>query len=392
VRGGRPGSIRLGQVLGIRIGVTPSWFLVLFGFIYFLTGYFGDVVDGSNGTAFALAVAASLLFFASIVLHELGHAIVARRNGIGIAGIDLFFFGGLARITREADTPGAEFRVAAAGPAVTLLVIAVSVGIGLLASHASDVLHSATFSDDTTGALYALLGWLAAINASLLALNLVPALPLDGGRMARAVAWRVTGDRGRGTRATARTGQAFAYLVIAGGAYLLLRHDGVSGIWLILVGVFLVQAARAELAAAAFAQRIEGVTAADLMDGDPVTVPGRTTALEAQDGYFLRYRWPWFAVVDEHGRYAGLVREARVDAAIASGRPALPVAELVEEAPERFRIERDRPLGALLAEPGLHELGALMAVDGNGVLVGVVTLERIRRALLAAAPMRSSES
>ncbi|HVW18097.1 MAG TPA: site-2 protease family protein [Solirubrobacteraceae bacterium] len=383
---GTTGSIKLGTIFGIRIGATPSWFLVLFGFIYFLTGYFQDVVGGSDARAFGLAVVASLLFFASIVLHELGHAVVARRNGIGIVGIDLFFFGGLAHTSREAETPGAEFRVAGAGPAVTAIVIGASIGAGALASHSGDVIDSATFSVTTTGAAYALLGWLAAINASLLVLNLVPALPLDGGRMARAIAWRLTGDRARATRAAARVGQGFAYLVIAAGVWLLVRGDAASGIWLVLVGIFLSQAARGELQAASFSQRLAAVTVADVMDHEPVTIPAATTALAAQDEYFLRYRWPWFAVVADDGRFRGVLRGERVDLAVAGGQPALPVSELVEDAPERFRIGRDRSLEALLAEPALRELGALMAVDGDGRLVGVVTIEQVRRALVGATP------
>src|SRR5262249_50069997 len=162
---------------GIRIGANPSWFFVLFVLIYLLTGYFGDVVDGSNGQAFGLAVVAALLFFASLTLHELGHAIVARRNGIGIAGIDLFFFGGVAKLTHEADSPGAEFRIAAAGPLVTALIVGACFGVGLLLSHVGAVSDVARFNDHKTTPVYALLGWLAVINLFLLAFNLVPAFP-----------------------------------------------------------------------------------------------------------------------------------------------------------------------------------------------------------------------
>src|ERR687884_982024 len=119
-----PRSIQLARLFGIRIGANPSWFVVLFLMIYVLTGYFSDVLRGSDTQAFLVAVAAALLFFVSLVLHELGHAIVARRNGIAIAGIDLWFFGGIAKMTRDTDSPGAEFKVAIAGPVVTAVVIA----------------------------------------------------------------------------------------------------------------------------------------------------------------------------------------------------------------------------------------------------------------------------
>jgi len=374
-------SIQLARILGIRIGASPSWFVVLFALIYLLTGYFGDVVAGSDTQAFALAVAAALLFFASITVHELGHAIVARRNGIGIAGIDLFFFGGIAKLTREAETPGAEFRIAAAGPAVTALVIALCLGAGLALSNAGDVIGVASFDSQSTTPVYALLGWLALINVVLLVFNLVPAFPLDGGRIARAAAWKLTGDRNRGTRMSGRAGQLFAALMIGFGVYLLLQGDQLNGIYTIVLAFFLHQAASGAVLSSAFSDRIGNLTVADVMDAEPVTLPAATTALEAEDEFFLRYRYPWFAVTDERGRYLGVLRREAVEAAVAGGRPATTAGELLEGDPNEFRIGRDQPLESLLGQPGLRDLGALMAVDAEGVLCGVVTLEQIRRAL-----------
>ncbi len=381
-------SIQLARIFGIRIGANPSWFFVLFVLIYLLTGYFGDVVTGSGSEPFWLAVAAALLFFASLTLHELGHALVARRNGIGIAGIDLFFFGGVAKLTREAQTPGAEFRIAAAGPVVTAAIVGVCLGIGALGAHAGDVLDTARFLGDTTTPVYALLGWLASINVVLLVFNLVPAFPLDGGRIARAAAWKVTGDRNRGTRFSGRAGQAFAYLLMGFGGYLLLASDSLNGIYTIVLGFFLNQAARGAVLSSAFSERLGGITAADVMDREPVTVPSDLPALRAEEEYFLRYGYDWFAVVGPEDRYAGVLRRAPVADAVAGGRPTVPASALVEAEPERFRVGFDQPLESLLAEPGLRDLGALVAVDAEGVLCGVITLDQVRRALMAAAPGR----
>ena len=380
------GSIQLARIFGIRIGANPSWFFVLFLLIYIMSGRFGDIVEGSNSQAFALGVAAALLFFVSLTLHELGHALVARRNGIGIAGIDLFFFGGVAKITREADSPGAEFRIAAAGPAVTALVVVVCAALAIVLGDGSEFLDSATFEDNMTSAGVALLAWLAAINAVLLIFNLVPAFPLDGGRIARAAAWKITGDRNRGTRFSGRAGQVFAYILIGYGIYLLMVSDSFSGIYTIVLGFFLNQAARGAVLSSAFSERLGGITVADVMDAEPVTMPAGITAMRAEEEFFLRYRWPWFAVVDAAGRYLGVVRREGVERAMGTGQPALDVSELVEDEPERFRIGRDQPLEALLGRPGLRELGALMAVDAEGVLCGVVTIEQISRALSGAAP------
>jgi Zn-dependent protease len=144
------GSIQLARVFGIRIGVDYSWFLVLFLIIWSLTGYYEDAAPESN--AFALAVISALLFFLSILLHELGHAWVAIRNGIPIEGIDLWMFGGVAKLGRDADSPGVEFRIAAAGPAVTVLIALVCFGLGMAVSSSSDALHSVQFDQEVTGA------------------------------------------------------------------------------------------------------------------------------------------------------------------------------------------------------------------------------------------------
>jgi len=229
---------------------------------------------------------------------------------------------------------------------------------------------------------------LVSMNLVLLVFNLVPAFPLDGGRIARAIAWKLTGDRNRGTRFSGYAGQVFAIAlgVGVGIVYLMMiQKDTLNGAYFLVLSFFLYQAARGAVISSNFSDRIGGITVADVMDREPVTMPGATTALAAEDEFFLRYRWPWFAVVDAGGRYLGVLRQERIEQAVAQGQPAIAVADLVEEEPDRFRIGRDQPLEALLGRPGLRDLGALMAVDAEGVLCGVVTVEQIRRALTTAA-------
>ena len=377
------------RIFGIRIGASPSWFIVLFFFIYVVSHYFREVLGGSVTQAYVVAVCAVMLFFASLILHELGHALVARRLGIGISGIDLWFFGGVARMSRDTDSAGTEFKVAAAGPAVTLVIIGVCLGLGALISQgaALDVMRLADSAH--VSPTLALLGFLGSINIFLFLFNLVPAFPLDGGRIARAVIWRITGDRNTATRTAGRIGVGFAYLIIAVGIFLAARGDLVDGIWLGVLGWFIAQSARAAVASTAFTERLDGITVADIMDAQPVTMPVTATVTRAQEEYFLRYRWDWFPVVDDAGRFLGVVREQRIDAEIAAGRPALAVGELVETAEaERWRVPADRPLEALLGDEGLRDHGALMAVDADGVLRGVVTIEQVRRALTAVLPQR----
>jgi Zn-dependent protease len=377
-------SVQLIRVFGIRIGASPSWFVFLFLMIWWLSDMFATALPGtSNTAAYAVAVLGAILFFLSIALHELGHAIVARRNGVGVIGIDLWVFGGLAKLSRDSESPGEEFRIAAAGPAVTAVITALSLGAVALASH-----HGSTL-DLLGGAnagspLLALAAWLALVNAGLLGFNLIPGFPLDGGRIARAIAWKLTGDRHRATRFAARLGQAFAYLLMGFGIYLLTTGSTADGLWLAILGWFLSTGARGAVVSSAFSERIEGVTAADLMDDEPVAVPRATTALAAQDEFFLRYHLPWFPVVDAAGRVLGLLREERVDGAVADGRPTLTADELLDDAgADDASVPGDTPLEHLLGSETLRRLGALVVVDADGRLCGVVTLDRVRRALAA---------
>ncbi|HZI90527.1 MAG TPA: site-2 protease family protein [Thermoleophilaceae bacterium] len=385
-------SIQLARVFGIRIGVEPSWFLVLFLIIYLLTGYYTDV-GFADGTAFTLAVVSALAFFLSVLLHELGHAVVALRNGIGIAGIDLWMFGGVAKMNRDTDSAGVEFRVAAAGPFVTLLIAAACYGIGALIAGGGEAVDAIRFDSVAGEETLAVLGYLTSINLLLLVFNLIPGFPLDGGRIARAVAWKITGDRSRATRFAARLGRGFSFLMIAGGVLIVLSSPDnlVSGVWLGFVGLFLGQAARQAEAQTEVTSRIEGLRVADVMDDQPVGIPASLGIDRALDEFFLRYRYPWFPVVDEAGRFTGLVTSESVNAVLESERATRTVESVMapdtpESAEGGLRVGLDEPLEALLGREVLQRLGAIVAVDPEGRLRGVVTLDQVRRALQ---PVRS---
>ena len=371
-------NFQLAKVFGIRIGAGISWFVVLFLFVIVFTPEFHRLLGGSETTAYLVAVAVILSFFVSVILHELGHALVARRNGLAVLGIDLWAFGGLTR-SEPARTPGAQFKVAIAGPAVTFGVIVLTYGVALLVAPSGYFREVATGGSVHATPVLVWLSWLTLVNMFVLVFNLIPAFPLDGGQIAQSLIWWRTGDRNRATSWTGRAGQGFALALGALGLAAMATGDS-FGLFTMLLAFILYQGASGAVASGAFGQKIAGVTVADIMDREPVAIPAGTSLLDAQEQFFLRYRWPWFAVVDPARHFLGVVREQRVDAEIEAGRPALPVVDVLEE-DLPVRIAEDQPVESLLRSEGLGRLGAMVAVDEEGVLQGVVTVAQLRKAL-----------
>jgi Zn-dependent protease len=379
------GAVTLFHVRGIRIGIDYSWFFVLFLIIFWLSGFYRSVLDldSDDLVPYALAVASAIAFFASILLHELGHAFVALRRGIGISDITLWMFGGVARMTRDSDSPGTEFKIAIAGPLVTLAIAIACIAVGIAAAGSEEFWEAMRVEDQAqTSGILALIAWLATINVLVLGFNLIPAFPLDGGRVARAIAWKITGDRNRATRGAARVGQGFSYLFIAIGLAFLLTGDIIDGIWLALIGFILLQSARGAVMQTEFTSRIEGLRIADVMDDEPVAIPGDASVERALDEFFLRYRWPWFPVVDPAQRFLGLVERGAADAVPEVSRTSSTVRDVFEpDSTGTLHVRDDAPLESLLGNDALGRLGALVVVDDEGRLRGVVTADQVRRAL-----------
>jgi Zn-dependent protease len=387
------GQLTLLRIRGIRIGVDYSWFFVLFLIIIWLSGNYRDQLNADQGATepYVLAVVSALAFFGSVLLHELGHAVVAIRRGIPISDITLWMFGGVARMTRDADSPGTEFKIAVAGPLVTLAVV-IACGLAGVAIFGAEDFGDAVLLRDTaqdSGPL-ALIAWLGEINLLVLIFNLIPAFPLDGGRIARAIAWRLTGDRNRATRFAANLGRGFSYLFIAVGVLLVVSGlDLIGGVWLALIGFVLAQSARGSLVQTEFSRRIEGISVADVMDAEPVSIPETTSVERALDEYFLRYRWPWFPVVDAANQFRGLIVREVADAVPELSRSGQTVGEIFEvDAGGTLRVRDDAPLESLLGNDALRRLGGLAAVDADGRLRGVITADQVGRALRDALTQR----
>jgi Zn-dependent protease len=380
--GGKP--ITLFHVRGIRIAVDWSWFFVLFLVIFWLSSFYGDVLgeSSSSSAAFGLAVLSAVGFFGSIVLHELGHAFAARRNGIGISSIQLWIFGGMARMDRESESPATEFKVAVAGPLVTFAIVVVLTATGLVAIGWEEFRRSALVESNTgVSGVWAMVAWLASINLLVLVFNLLPAFPMDGGKIVRAIAWWRTGDRNAATRFAANLGRVFAYVFIGGGLLLIFSGRAFAGIWLAIIGFIVNGSARAASMQTALGDPISQLVVADVMDREPVAIPGELSVEQALDEYFLRYRWPWFPVVDAAHHFLGLVVRDKADEVPETSRATSHVSDLLEHDDGTFQVRDDAPLDSLLANRALRRFGAVMAVDADGRLAGVITAEQVGRAL-----------
>jgi len=376
-------SITLFRVAGIRIAVDWSWFLILFLVIFWVSGFYGDILDDPGGTEpYVLAVLSAVGFFGSILLHELGHAFAARRAGIGISTIRLWLFGGVAEMTRESDSPGTEFKVAIAGPLVTALIAIVLCAVGVQAAgldNFRDALEMRVTAE-TTGVI-TMVAWLAAVNIIVLVFNLLPAFPMDGGRIVRAIAWKATGKRGAATRFAANLGRIFGYVFIGLGILWLLNGNVVSGVWLAMIGFLINSAARAA-ARGTLSEKLEQVAVSEVMDSDPVAIPGDVDCARALDEYFLRYGWSWFPVIDSGGAFVGMALRERLEVVPEVERSGTRVSDVAERDPA-FAVDSRARLDTLLGNPQLRRFGALMVTDEVGRLTGVITVEQLGRALRA---------
>jgi Zn-dependent protease/CBS domain-containing protein len=287
-------DVQIGRVAGIRIGINWSWLVVFALIVWTLAaGVFPSENPGlGNVTYVAMAVVAALTFFASLVLHELGHALQARRDGVQIEGITLWLFGGVAQFKGMFPTAGAEFRIALAGPLISLAIGSAFVAVAGLSS----------LPDPVDGVV----AWLGYINLTLLVFNLLPALPLDGGRLLRATLWHAKGDFSWATTVAADVGRVFGYLLISGGILLFVLQSSFSGAWLAFIGWFLLQAAAAEARYGGTEQALRGLRVRDLMTRDPITVPADLTLGEFVDEIAWTHRFTTYPVLEDE-RPVGLL-------------------------------------------------------------------------------------
>jgi len=269
-------SLRLGKVFGIAIGLDYSWFIVFALVTWSLAAqYFPQYYPGWPwGTYWLVGLIASLLFFASVLAHELSHSLVARSTGISVHSITLFIFGGVAQITAEPKRPRDELLITLAGPATSLVIAALFGALWFL-------------TKDTNQEVSALASWLGGINAILAVFNLIPGFPLDGGRVLRSIVWRITGNLKRATWIASTIGRVVAFLFIFAGILLAFRGYWLNGLWIAFIGWFLENAAVGSYRQVALREMLQGITASEVMMRDCPKVPPSLTLEQLVHEYIL---------------------------------------------------------------------------------------------------------
>jgi Zn-dependent protease len=367
-------SFELGRIAGIRIGVNWSWLVVFALIVWTLAAsIFPDSNPGlSDGTYLAMAVVAAVLFFVSLLLHELGHALVARREGVEIEGITLWLFGGVAKFKGMFPSAGAEFRIAIAGPLVSLAIGVFFVLIALVSALPE--------------AVDGVVGYLGYINLVLLVFNLIPALPLDGGRVLRSILWQTKGDFRWATNFAAEVARVFAYLFIGVGLAEVFFLNSFAGVWLAFLGWFLLQAAGAEARYLATRQALGGLRVRDLMVRDPVIVAPDLSLGRFMDEVVWPHRYTSYPVVDD-GHAVGLLpfrSVAEVPRGEWDGRSVRDAMLPLEDVPQ---LTEEDDLVDALAKLGSSGVGRGLVLE-DGRLAGLLSLTDLSRALEIGRPPR----
>lgn len=363
----------IGRIYGIPIRIHVSWLIVFWFVTWSLsTGYLPDALPGlSAGRYWAMGATASLLLFASVLLHELGHSYVALKYRIPIGQITLFIFGGVAQMRKEPPSPRAEFLIAIAGPIVSLVIAAICLGLVAMAEAWST-------GPDFRG-LIALGAVLGVVNTNLGLFNLLPGFPLDGGRVLRAGLWAWTKDFYRATTQAATVGLLFGLgFGLLGGLLVLGALSGAvsgqvasSGGWIILLGVFLFAAARGSRRQAAIRASLASVPVGDLMIRNVVSLMPDLTLEDAVNRFFLPYGHSGFPVLED-GRLRGFVTVAEVQAVPMHQWPFRQVSDIMQIADETFTVAPDTPTMQAVDRMLQHDVDRLVVVE-NGLVVGLIT-------------------
>ena len=359
-------SWRVARIADVEVRVDSSWavvaLLVTYSMYLRLSILYPEL---SGGGAVGLALLSAVLFFGSVLVHELAHALVSQARGIRVQDITLFLFGGATRARVDSRGPGDEFLIALVGPLTSGILAGL---FGIVAGFGGDVLSAP---------LAGTLGYLAWTNLLLAAFNLVPGFPLDGGRLLRSAIWKATGSFRRATRVASQAGQGVGWLLVAGGVAWLLAGDLAGGIWFAFIGWFLVQAARSSYQELQLRDLLRGVEAEDVMASDLVRIPPELSLQGAVDDYFMRYDHGAFPV-EEQGRTVGLLTLRGVRRVPREQWPTRQVRDHMVPLGDQVVVAPDARMDGVLGKLQDGEAGRVLVVD-DGEVVGIITPSDLTR-------------
>lgn len=362
-----PGSFRIFKIAGISIEINLSWLIILVLLTTSLALDWYPTVAPRYPvlTYWTLGLLAALLLFASVLVHELSHSLVAKARGMPVKSITLFIFGGVSNIEREPQSPGIEFQMAFAGPLTSLIIGGVTLGAALLVGDASPLI-SAT------------LLYVGVTNLLLAGFNLIPGFPLDGGRVLRSIIWKATGSLRTATLWAARVGQGFAYLLILLGVWRFFTGDLIGGLWFGFIGWFLLQAAQAENTQVTLEALFKGVTVSQLMSAAPAGAQGTLSVQQLVDAYVLPHGIRSIPVMRDD-TFVGLITLEDVRRVPREMWPYTPVSDAMTPL-ARLQIARpDESLNDALPRMAGRDVNQLPVVDDMGRLVGMLSRDAIMR-------------
>lgn len=364
-RAPRRGGLALFRVAGIQVRLDPSWILIFLLVLWSLSaGYFPRVHPDQTATAYwGAGLLATLLFFASLLVHELSHSLVALRAGLEVPSITLFLFGGASEMTREPEEPGTEFRIAVVGP---LASVALAGAFG--AVHVG--LERAALGPEM---LRAVVGYLAWINLALAVFNLLPGLPLDGGRMLRAAVWWRTGSRLRASRVASQAGRGLGIGLAVLGGLQIFAGALLGGVWLILIGLFLRGLAAASYQSLVLRQSLQDATVRDVMVQEPVCVAPELSLRDLVERHIVGHGFRGFPVVEDGGRVLGLVSIDEVREVEPEKRAQTTVGERMRSLDESLRIEPGVSLADAFERMSRTGLRRLLVMEESQRLAGLLT-------------------
>ena len=371
-------SFHLGRVAGVSVGLNWTLLPVAALFTWSLaTGQLPYEVHGYSSSAYwVTALLTTILFFAGLLAHELSHAVVARRGGIHTRGIVLWLLGGVAQLDSDSTDPGTEFKVAVAGPAMSL-TIALVAGLGAWGLSALGL----------SPLIVAAVVWLAGINALLGVFNLLPAFPLDGGRVLRAALWWRWRDQARATAAVARTARFIGAGLVGLGLVEFLSTGSLGGTWLALIGWFVMTSARQQERRVAVGSRLADIRVADAMSVPPVVVPVSATLADVLNQYLRVHRFTTYPVVDETGRIVGLTTTSRMNRVPGERWWMTPVTAASATPAEMVVCSPVDPLGPVSDRLAASPDGIAVVID-QGRLVGMLSASDVEGALRRADLLR----